>query len=113
MADVVAGGAVGSPMDRESVVPSFETSKVLDRGDVRPGAFDRLYRPVLNQVQDVERAQSIPQGGPSGLAALRDSQGGAPGDKASAYGPWLPPSRSDTPLAGGARRHAGALLTIW
>lgn len=66
-------------IDWELVMQRFEKYKVLDSGDVRPGTFERLYRPVLNQVREVVRTRPIPRDGRSVLAALRDTYGGAPG----------------------------------
>ena len=66
-------------IDWELVMQRFEKYKVLDSGDVRPSTFERLYRPVLNQVREVVRTRPIPRDGRSVLAGLRDTYGGAPG----------------------------------
>ena len=66
-------------IDWELVMQRFEKYKVLDSGDVRPSTFERLCRPVLNQVREVVRTRPIPRDGRSVLAALQDTYGGAPG----------------------------------
>ena len=63
-------------IDWELVMQRLEKYKVLDRGDVRPSTFQRLYRPVLDLALEVVRTRPIPRHGRSVLTALRDTYGG-------------------------------------
>jgi hypothetical protein len=53
-------------IDGELVMQRFEKYKVLDSRDVRPSTFQRLYGPVLDQVQEV-----VPSGTASGRRSPR------------------------------------------
>jgi hypothetical protein len=53
-------------IDGELAMQRFEKYKVLDSGDVRPSTFQRLYGPVLDQVQEV-----VPSGTASGRRSPR------------------------------------------